>query len=136
MTKSKTTKTKAPPIPEVPEQPQTASLDLEFHFDENPASEDALHIHSIVRQLLQFRDQLLQYDYQGWSPSAIEHVFHVEFQPKEVSPQELDAAYSLLGLSHRRKPHPYLVPSPYQKPEIVNAHQAGQYIKDRDPEEE
>jgi len=136
MTKKKT-KSKLPEQQEAAEQPGTVSLDLEFHFDDDPTSEDSLHIHSIIRQLNKFRDELLRYSYEGWSPSALEHYFHVEFTPSEVSPQELDAAYAHLGISHKRKnPHPYLVPSPFQQPEIVNSHQSSQYIKDRDPEED
>ena len=54
MTKKKT-KSKLPEQQEDPEQPGTVSLDFVFKFHPDRAHEDALHSHSVVRQLNEFR---------------------------------------------------------------------------------
>ena len=75
----KSNKSKAPELP-VPEKPKTKTLELHFEFSSDRFSEEALACHSIVANLNRFRDQILKYDYQGWTPVAIEHTFRIEFE--------------------------------------------------------
>ena len=96
---------KSKPKKDKPEEKVT--LDLTFQFDDDPTSENSLCTSAIITQLNLFKNHLLEYDYRGFSPCAIQHVFHIEFEPAEVSPQEWDQLYEAFNISHRRTKHPY-----------------------------
>ena len=115
--------------PEHREQPRTKTLEFKFEFNPDPYHEECFGIHSLVKQLNEWKQSLLEMDYHGWEADSIEHVFTVTFKEAEVSPETWDKVYQEMGISHRRSKHPY------QKEHISCLHEAVQYVRNRDEDE-